>query len=191
MFWKMAIVAVAGFGLAAFGGPANAAVSVLGGSLASSCYQAAQFGGDVRDGIRVCDTALLESALSTRDRAATMINLGILRSQNDDPTGALKSYNKGLSLDASLGEGYVDRGATEIVLKDYQAAVADITKGLALNSNRPEIAYYDRAIANEALGNIRDAYQDYKKAVELRPDFALANEQLMRFKVVRRGGNGA
>ncbi|MGN6515609.1 MAG: hypothetical protein ACTHLR_07180 [Rhizomicrobium sp.] len=135
--------------------------------------------------------ALLESALSTRDRAATMINLGILRSQNSDPHGAFASYNQGLALDPSLGEGYVDRGATEIVLKDYQAAIADITKGLSLNANRPEIAYYDRAIANEAIGNIRDAYLDYKKAVEIRPDFELANEQLMRFKVVRHGANGA
>lgn len=191
MFGKITIAAAAGLGLALLSLPADAAVSVLGGSLASSCYQAAQYGGSVRDGIRVCDMALLESALSTRDRAATMINLGILRSQNDDPHGAFASYNQGLALDASLGEGYVDRGATEIVLKDYQAAIADISKGLALNANRPEIAYYDRALANEAIGNIRDAYLDYKKAVEIRPDFELANEQLMRFKVVRRGSNGA
>ena len=191
MIGKWAIIALTGLSLTAFAGSADAAVSVLGGSLASSCFRAAEYGGDVRDGIQVCDTALREQALSTRDRAATMINLGILRSQNADPTGALASYNRGLALDPTLGEGYVDRGATEIVLRDYEAAVADITKGLSLNANRPEIAYYDRAIANEALGNIRDAYQDYKKAVELRPDFALANEQLMRFKVVRRGPNGA
>jgi len=191
MIGKLAIVALAGLSLTTFAGSADAAVSVLGGSLASSCFQAAEYGGDVRDGIQVCDTALREQALSTRDRAATMINLGILRSQNADPTGALASYNRGLALDPTLGEGYVDRGATEIVLRDYDAAIADITKGLSLNANRPEIAYYDRAIANEAMGNIRDAYQDYKKAVELRPDFALANEQLMRFKVVRHGPNGA
>jgi len=88
-------------------------------------------------------------------------------------------------------DGYVDRGATEIVLKNYQDAVNDITKGISLNSNKIEIAYYDRAIANEALGNIRDAYTDYKKAVELRPDFALATQQLTRFKVVRKHTDGA
>ena len=77
------------------------------------------------------------------------------------------------------------------MLKDYRAALADFDKGLQLNANKPEIAYYDRAIANEALGNIRDAYIDYKKAVEIRPDFALATQQLSRFKVVRRKPDGA
>jgi tetratricopeptide (TPR) repeat protein len=77
------------------------------------------------------------------------------------------------------------------VLQDFAGAVADISKGLELIANKPEIAYYDRAIANEALGNIRDAYIDYKKALEIRPDFALASEQLARFKVVRKRTNGA
>lgn len=190
MLRKTTVLAVVGLSLAAIGCPANAAVSVIGGSVAQSCYQAAEYGDNAADGIRICKLALEDTALTSRDRAATTINLGILRAQGDDPEGALESYNAGLKIDSTLGEGYVDRGATEIVLKRYDAAVTDITKGLALNANRPEIAYYDRAIANEALGNIKDAYLDYKKAVELSPDFTLANEQLMRFKVVRKSTNG-
>ena len=178
MFGKATAVALAGLGFVALAAPAGAAVSVLNGTLANSCYQAAEFGSSSIEGLRVCSLALDETALSTRDRAATYINLGIVRSRSDDSEGALDSYNRGLALDPSLGEGYVDRGAVQIVLKNYQAAIADITKGLELNANKPEIAYYDRAIANEAVGNIRDAYIDYKKAVEIRPDFALANGQL-------------
>lgn len=190
MFRKSALAAIAGLSVAAFGVSANAAVSVLNGSLAHSCYEAAEYGGSADDGIKTCTAALQEEALTVKDRAATMINLGILRSQDEDSEGALASYNQGLGLDPTLGEGYVDRGATEIVLKNYDAAVADITKGIELNATRPEIAYYDRAIANEALGNIKAAYLDYKKASEISPDFALANEQLLRFKVVRRKTNG-
>ncbi|HEY2033503.1 MAG TPA: hypothetical protein VGH02_07410 [Rhizomicrobium sp.] len=189
MFRK--VLTIAGLSFAAMSVPAGAAISVLNGSLAYSCYQAAEYGGSAVEGVRLCTLALEQTALPPRDRAATMINLGIVRSRDDDAQGALDSYNHGLAMDPSLGEGYVDRGATEIVLKDYEAAVADITKGLSLNANKPEIAYYDRAIANEALGNIRDAYIDYKKAVELSPDFALATEQLARFKVVRKPTNGA
>src|SRR5665213_2868097 len=123
--------------------------------------------------------------------AATLVNRGILRSRADDSEGALADYNTGLSLDASLGEGYVDRGATEIVLKNYDVALADINRGIALKANKLEIAYYDRGIVDEAMGNVKNAYNDYKMAVELEPDFALANEQLMRFKVVRRRTDGA
>ncbi|HEX3944381.1 MAG TPA: hypothetical protein VHW69_09870, partial [Rhizomicrobium sp.] len=62
----------------------------------------------------------------------------------------------------------------------------DINRGIEMGSNKPHIAYYDRAIADEALGNVRAAYQDYRKAVEIEPNFALASEQLSRFKVVRK-----
>ena len=191
MFRKAMIATTIGFGLAAWAAPADAAISVLGGGLASSCYQAAEFGTDTQEGIKTCTNALNETAMNTRDRAASLINRGILRANAGDFDSAMEDYNHGLMLDATLGEGYVDRGATEIVLKNYQDAVNDITKGISLNSNKIEIAYYDRAIANEALGNIRDAYTDYKKAVELRPDFALATQQLTRFKVVRKHTDGA
>ena len=170
--------------------PANAAITVLGDSLAHNCYEAAEFGGNPSDGIIACTDALAGPALTVNDRAATLINRGILKSRNEDANGALEDYNRGLGLDASLGEGYVDRGATYIVLRRYDEALVDINKGIGLGAKRPEIAYYDRAIVDEALGDVRGAYMDYKKAVEIQPDFTLANEELVRFKVVRKSSNG-
>jgi len=169
---------------------ANAAVSVLGNTVASGCYQAAEFGGNPKDGIETCSYAISNEALSIRDRAATFINRGILRSRASDPKGALDDYDAGLALDATLAEGYVDRGATYIVLQKYDTALQDINKGIEMGAHKPQIAYYDRAIVNEALGNIRGAYEDYKKAVEIAPDFGLATEQLTRFKVIRRRSGG-
>lgn len=167
-----------------------AAVTVLGNSIGTDCYRAAEYGGDPRSGIETCTYALDSQALTIRDHAATLINRGILRSRFGDSSGALDDYNKGLSLDASLGEGYVDRGAVYISLQKYDEALNDINKGIDLGAREPHIAYYDRAIADEALGNIRGAYEDYKKAVELEPSFALATQQLARFKVVRKNADG-
>ncbi|MGH6870160.1 MAG: tetratricopeptide repeat protein [Rhizomicrobium sp.] len=171
------------------GSQAQAAITVLGASLAHNCYQAAEFGGDPKTGIATCNYAL-DGAMPTSDRAATYINRGILKSRNSDPDGALDDYNHGLSLNASLGEGYVDRGATMIVLKRYQDALNDIDKGISMGSKKPEIAYYDRAIVDEALGDIRGAYLDYRKAVEISPGFTLASEQLTRFRVIKKPANG-
>jgi len=170
---------------------ADAAISVIGNSSANSCYRSAEFGGDDPAGIRMCTYALQQEGLTARDKAATFINRGILRSRSGDANGALADYDKGLSIDTSLGEGYVDRGATYIALRQYNDALRDINRGLDMGARRPHIAYYDRAIVNEALGNIRGAYQDYKKAVELEPDFTLATQQLSRFKVIRKNPNGA
>jgi tetratricopeptide (TPR) repeat protein len=175
--------------VAVMGSQAQAAITVLGVSLAHNCYEAAEFGGDPSQGVATCSYAL-DGTMSTRERAATYINRGILKSRADDPQGAFDDYNHGLTLDASLGEGYVDRGATLIVLKRYEDALADINKGIGIGAKRPEIAYYDRAIVDEALGDVRGAYMDYRKAVELSPDFTLASEQLARFRVVRKSPSG-
>jgi len=170
--------------------PSGAAVTVLGNGLAHSCFEYAEFGGNPRDGVEACSNAIEQTVLPVKDLAATYINRGILRSRTEDTAGALADYDKGLSLDANLGEAYVDRGAVMIVLRRYDDALADIDKGIALGSNRLQIAYYDRAIVQEALGNIRGAYEDYKKAAEIQPDFALAIEQLARFRVVHKSADG-
>ena len=166
--------------------PAHAAVTVLGNGLAAGCFQAAEFGGDPKSSVPVCSDALENEALSPEDRAATYINRGILRARGGDSQGALADCNEGLKLNTQMGDGYVDRGTVYIVLQKYDDALADINRGIAMGAHKPQIAYYDRAIVNEALGNVRAAYLDYKKAVELEPAFTLANEQLARFKVVRK-----
>ncbi|HTO40600.1 MAG TPA: tetratricopeptide repeat protein [Rhizomicrobium sp.] len=170
--------------------PANASVTVLGGGAASDCYKAAEFDGDPIKGVTTCTSALENISLSIQDRAATLINRGILKGRIDDLHGALADYNAGIKLNDQLGEGYVDRGAVLISLHRYQAALADITKGIALGASKPAVAYYDRAIVNEALGNTRAAYEDFQKALEIDPNMGLASMQLERFKVVRKGGRG-
>ncbi len=173
--------------MAALAAPqAQAAVTVLGNGIAQSCYEAAEFGGNPHDGIAECTLALDEGAMPVNDRAATFINRGILKSRSDDPNGALDDYNRGLELGPTLGEGYVDRGAVMILFQRYDEAQKDISKGIDMGAKKPEIAYYDRAIVDEAQGNVRGAYEDYKHAVEIAPDFTLASDQLARFKVVVR-----
>jgi len=166
--------------------PAGAAVTVMGPGLAQSCYQAAQFNLDAADGIKTCTIALDEQPLTLHDRASTYVNRGILRTRLAETEGARDDYNMAIRLMPDLAEAYIDRGANFITLKNYTQALADLDKGLALGAKQPEIAYYDRAVVHESLGDIRAAYEDYKKAVAIEPHFALAIEQLQRFKVVRR-----
>jgi tetratricopeptide (TPR) repeat protein len=169
---------------------AQAAVTVLGNGLGQVCFETAELGGDASDGVAACTQALEQTAMPIRDHAATLVNRGILYSRLDKPELALNDYNDGLALNPGMGEGYVDRGATYIVLKRYDDALRDINKGIEMSTTRLQIAYYDRGVVREALGNIRGAYEDFKKAVEIEPNFTLAGEQLARFKVVRPQANG-
>ena len=45
----------------ALSAPAHAAVTVLGNGLAAGCFQAAEFGGDPKDGVPTCTGALQRS----------------------------------------------------------------------------------------------------------------------------------
>ncbi|MGA9794524.1 MAG: hypothetical protein WBQ17_03210 [Rhizomicrobium sp.] len=176
--------AIASAGLVSLSLPAHAAVIVYGRGPSLACYQAAEFGTDAQAGIAVCSEAIADPDIAPRDIAATMINRSILRTHSGDFEGAVADCTDGLRMDSALAEGYVDRGVAEIMLKNWPDALTDINKGIAMNTDKLDFALYDRGIVEEAMGNIRAAYDDYRKAVQISPDFDLAAHALLHFRVV-------
>jgi len=164
---------------------ARAAVSVFGAGPAQFCYEAADTGVSPSENLIYCNEALA-GPLSPQDRAATFVNRGVIKLAIHQPDAAAEDFNSGLAINANIGEGYVDLGAAQIINKKYADAVANITKGLILGTKEPQNAYFDRGLANEALGNIKAAYEDYRQAVTLAPDFQPALNELKRFKVVEK-----
>ena len=162
---------------------ANAAVTVLGPGPAEECFQVAENGGDLHEGLARC-TMALNTAISVSDRAATFINRGVIHLGLRENDEAFKDIDAGIALDPMLGDGYVDRGAALMSLGRYDQALADLNKGISLGSHRLQNAYYDRAIIDEHNGDIRAAYDDYKKALDIEPGFALAAGELKRFRVL-------
>lgn len=164
---------------------ATAAVTVLGPGPAQQCFHIAEYGGDPHEGIARCSFAL-GTALSKMDRAATFVNRGVIRLSIHQNDLAYADINSGISIAPDLGDAYVDRGASQIALGKYDDALADLNKGIELGPHRPQVAYYDRAIIFEQRGDIRAAYDDYKKALDIAPDFAPAADELKRFRVVHK-----
>jgi tetratricopeptide (TPR) repeat protein len=165
---------------------AQAAVTVFSAlGPAKLCYDGAEGGSDPGAYVFYCDQAL-NTSLSPHDRAATLINRGVLRLALNEVNFALADFNAGLAIAPDIGEGYIDRGASLIEKRQFAEAIENINRGLALGAKRPGLAYYDRAIAHEALGNLSAAYADYQQALVLQPDFNLASDELKRFKVVRK-----
>ena len=154
------------------------AETVLGDGAPHGCYEAAQFNGSPRDGIAACSAAIDSNALTLADRAATFVNRGILKIRIADFSGALEDYDAGLILNPDLAEAYVDRGAALIMIKRYGDAIADLSKGISLGTQDMHVAYYDRGIVRERKGDLVGACADYRQALALKPDFALASVQL-------------
>jgi tetratricopeptide (TPR) repeat protein len=167
---------------------AGAAVTTLGGGHGRDCYEAAEYKrSEARSGIAVCTLALETEALNRRDRAATLINRGIIQMRERNLAAAIADYDAALRADNSLAEGYVNRGIALVHLGGRDRdAIADLSRGIAMNPSRPEVALYTRGVAHELAGDLRQAYEDYSAAAALKPDWTDPAEQLKRFNVERR-----
>ena len=164
--------------------PARAQMSVSAGSgIAHECYEDARKPRNPRENIETCTAALDHGGISPADRAATFVNRGVLYDVLKNYQAAWADYNAALRLNPDLGDAYINRGAALMRMQRSDEGIVDIRKGLALGTSLPAVAYYDLAVAEENLGQLKDAYFDYKRALAADPGYAPAAEALKFFKV--------
>lgn len=167
--------------------PASAAISIIGSGLGRECFLAAELKRDTKTGLDICDRALDDNVMNRRDRAATFVNRGILELYDRNMTMALRNFDQAIQLEPGLAEAHVNRGIALLRKGGAdQEAIAALSKGLAMNPAKPEVAYYTRAVAYEIVGNVQGAYDDYVAAAAANPDWTEPQEQLKRFSVERR-----
>lgn len=176
----------AGAGFLAFAGASQAAVTVLGGGMARQCSEAALGGESATKFDDLCTMALETELLSLRDRAGTYVNRGVLKLRRKEFGPAQFDFNRAIETKPDVGEAYVNRGAAAVGARRYAEGLADINKALELGVEEPEKAYYNRALAYEGLDDMKAAYFDYRKAVELKPEWEAPKNELARFTVERR-----
>lgn len=162
-----------------------ASASIVGATRARSCFQAAESRQTGRDALRVCDLALNEEALTAKDRAATLVNRGILHMQARRIEAAIADFDEAIRVQPATAEAWVNKGIALIKSGRDADAAAVLSRGIELGPMSPAIAHYSRAIAYEGLGKVRAAYEDFGRAAALAPDWAEPYEQLRRFKTVR------
>ena len=175
--------------LLASAGASHAAVTVIGGGMAQACSQAAFSGESDYRFEKVCTEALNEEFMGPRDRAGTLVNRGVLKLRRGEYSQASLDFDAAVKMEPKLGEAYVNRGAASIGQHHYAESLSDINKALALGIEEPAKAYYNRALAYEGLDDVKSAYFDYQKALEIQPDWSAPKEQLTRFTVSHRDGS--
>jgi len=176
------IAVAAGYGTAS----AQGAVTVIGGGLAQACYEAAETGEiALQQAIDICDRAITGETLRRRDKAATYTNRGILHMRNGNNTRALWDYQRSISMMPELKEAKVNLGAALYNLKRYGEALDALNEGVGTTSEGARvIGYYNRGLTHEKLGDLQAAYEDFRTALTMKPDFKLASDQISRFTVV-------
>ena len=167
--------------------PALAASTTYGDSgPMERCFAAARAARPDDAAIRDCDEALTKPNLSNHDRINTTVNRGVLQLQRRNGEAALADFDTVIALDPRNAEAHLNRGAALVMLHRPGLAVAAITTALSYGVSAPHKAYFNRAAAREAMGDVRGAYEDYNTALTIRPDWGEAEAELARFARGRR-----
>ena len=180
--------------LSAFSGAARAQVALESqstmviGSFAPSCYEAAKAYRTDQDSVDLCTRALETDILTEHDRAATYVNRGVIYIGRNQGDPAIEDFDRAIKILPDIGEAHVNRGAALMLMRRYSEAIKDITKGIELNTRQPEKAYYDRGLSREMVDDVRGAYADYMQAQALKPDWDMPAHELTRFKVKTKPG---
>lgn len=168
---------------------AQGAVTVFGGGLGQACYEAAETNRiPTMKAMEICDMALEQEKLKRRDKAATYTNRGILHMRIGNNTRALWDYQRSLNLMPALKEAKVNLGAALYNLKRYPEALVALNEGVGSESvSARAVGHYNRGLTHEKLGDIQSAYEDFRQALTLEPEFKQASDQIARFQVVPAG----
>jgi len=138
----------------------------------------------LRLGLEACNRAADGQMDDAYLHAAILVNRSDIRLQMHDFFGALADAEASIALEPNVAASYVNRGAALVGLARYSEALSVLDKAITLGAgNKAQMAYYDRGLARDYLGDMRGAYFDYKKTIDIDPEFTPAKEQLARFTV--------
>ena len=132
-------------------------------------------------GLPACNNALSYQKMSRKERAATLVNRGILLTHLREFDAALDDFDKALKLSAGFAEAYLNRGNVFLFIDRFDLALADYDAAIKGESRKLHAAYYNRGLVREALKKPKLAYQDFLRAAELRPSWPLATLRIERY----------
>jgi len=142
---------------------------------AQNCYYAATIAARIhytsRKQIDNCTFALDYTNLSLRDRAATFANRGIIHMALEEYQKAIQDYTTAMKLRPEFGELYVNIGNVYFMGQVYDKAILEYSTAIEKNTSKSYIAYFNRGMSYEGLGNLDNAERDFTTAMELLPEW--------------------
>jgi tetratricopeptide (TPR) repeat protein len=179
--------------LAAAGAATATEPTFIGGGYAQMCASAAtSLSGEATEltgsrlpipPVEICTLAIEDEASAATERAGSYNNRGVLLFDEGKYDEALADFDQALVLTNTLAAAHINRGYTLVAQKRWADSLPSFDRGIELGAPDPARAHFNRGIAHEELGHVRDAYYDYMKAAELDPEWEEPKQELARFKV--------
>jgi tetratricopeptide (TPR) repeat protein len=113
-----------------------------------------------------------QDATALKDRATCLQDSGKLKEALDDFTALI---DRGVN-ERMTSFCYYRRGTIWSALEEHEKAISDYSK--ALERIRDAGALYNRGVAYETTGKVKQAVQDWRAAIDVDPKFALAYNAL-------------
>lgn len=133
--------------------------------------------------VQICTLAIEDRTTLPYDLAASYNNRGVLLSAQGKLQEALADFDAAIAVQQDLAAAYVNRGYTLVALERWEESIESFSRGIELGAPEPARAHFNRGIAYEEVGRIREAYYDYKLASELNPEWEDPQRELSRFTV--------
>lgn len=162
------------------------AQNIVGQPLAKTCAEAAAAGLADAASVEACSQSLLTEGLSRPNEGIILVNRAAMRMRQGDGASALADLDEAAKRLPGNADVQLNRGVALSMTGAHGKAIKTLTEALQLGVRTPHMAYYHRAAAREKLGDLRGAVEDYTAALEINPDWALAEAELARFVRVRR-----
>lgn len=153
----------------------------------NACFDAASMRDPTGNGLTDCNLAIVrETTMSGSDRAANLVNRGILQLVSNNLPSAARDFDEALSIDPQQPEALLGKAIEQWQSGNSGAAATLASASLQYGPRRPAVAYLIRGLANEQQGQLRAAYQDLRTAQRLEPGWDEPALQLQRYHVVSR-----
>lgn len=143
--------------------------------------------GDAR-ALGACDLLLRGGSLDDRARGRVLVNRAVNLIRRNSARAALDDLDTAAGLLPESGAVELNRSAALIAIGNYRDGEAAARRALDLGVERPELAWFNRAIALERQDRFDAAYSAYMEAAGLAPDNALIQAQPARFAQHRPAG---
>ena len=155
-----------------------------GGSFARNCYVAAtlaiQMNASSKEDLEDCNMAIAHGKLQRKDLLATFVNRGVVLAAMEQYQEALDNYRTAIDLGPKTGEVYVNLGNIYLLAQKFDAAIEEYTTAIELTLSQDHIAHYNRGMAYENTMQFDKAEADFRKAIQLSPQWFLPQRRLER-----------
>jgi tetratricopeptide (TPR) repeat protein len=159
--------------------------AVIGGeSFGAECYRAAQVANSTGSAnghdLKLCDRAIADGSLKRESLIASYVNRGVVHMAMGNPKMALADLNLALKMDSDTGEAYVNRGNLWFMGQRLHNAIADYDLAIKLGVEKPHVAYLNRGMAQEQLGELEQARDNYRASLNHLKGWHEAESRLAR-----------